>query len=88
MNARSAIVLAAACAALAGCGGGGGGGGSGPVNTTSSAGDVIPDSALVSASSLVAYLQQLIAGTNETSEPVGLGNATLPVDDTAEPASI
>lgn len=83
MNAKMLLVLAAVAASLAGCGGGGGGGSSG--GTGLAAGGGIPDSALSSVPALVAYLQQLIAATSETGEPVDLGNARLPVDDNAEP---
>lgn len=62
-------------------GGGGGGGGS--------SGSDLPASALQSSDDLIAYLKQLIATqTNETSEPVMLGDVTLPVSDTTEPVSL
>ncbi len=75
----AAMVLAGF--ALAGCGGGGGGGGD--ANTGG-----VPNSAQTSVGGLITYLQQLIAGTNDTGEPVSLDNVTLPVDDTAEPTAI
>lgn len=45
----------------------------------------VPASATQSVSGLVAYMNQLIANmTNDTSEPVLVGTAVLPVDDTTE----
>lgn len=87
MNARSAIVLLAACAALAGCGGGDGGDAA-AAPTPAPGGNTIPSSALASVDGLLAYVRGLIAATDDTSEPVGLGDAKLPVDDVNEPASL
>lgn len=81
-NLRVTVVLLSAAALLAACGGDGGGGGS-----NSSAGDV-PASAQQSASGLIAFMKDLIGRTDETSEPIALGNAVLPTDDTAEPAAV
>lgn len=66
-------VLAAAL--LAGCGGGGGGG--------TAAEDISQ-----STSDLLAYMNRLIAGTDETSEPVDINALTLAVDDAGEPAAL
>ncbi len=45
----------------------------------------VPASATQSTKGLVDYLNELIATmTNDTSDPVVLGDAVLPVDDTAE----
>ena len=81
-----ALVMTAGVAACGGGGGGGGdvgvgvGGGSAPV--ASSCG-VIPASALASVDGLVAFMNQLIDNcTNDTSEPILLGDAILPADDT------
>ena len=77
-------------AAVAGCGGGGGGdigavgGGAGgaPVVPAPDP-NSIPASALASVDGLIAFMNQLIDnGTNDTSEPIVLGDASLPVDDT------
>ena len=79
---RAAMVLAAS-AALTACGSSGGGGtGSGAARTTD-----IPDSALQSVSGLFAYMTQLIGMTDETSEPILVGDVVLPTDDTAEPSN-
>ncbi|CAA9419792.1 MAG: hypothetical protein AVDCRST_MAG51-1934 [uncultured Ramlibacter sp.] len=88
MNARTALALAFACTALAACGGGGGGGNVAATANMGTTANGMPRSAMDSATGLVAYLQQLIGRTDETSEPVALGDATLPVDDAAEPAGI
>jgi hypothetical protein len=48
----------------------------------------VPASALQSVSGLLAYMNDLIANhTNETSQPVFLGDATLPTSDTTEAAN-
>ena len=78
--------------AIAGCGGGGGGGaGSGggvPMGGTGSGetSTALPASALQSVDAFVAYMKQLVASTSDTSEPVQLGDAVLPVSDTTETA--
>ena len=83
---KNKLVLAALAAmtaamALAGCGSSSGdGSGSGAPAQTSG----VPDSAQRSVSGLLAYMNQLIAGTDETSEPVFLGDATLPADDATD----
>ncbi len=64
-------VLAAAL--LVGCGGGGGG---------TPAEDISQ-----STSDLLAFMNRLIAGTDETSDPIDINSLTLAVDDTAEPAA-
>jgi len=88
---RLAAAVVTAALALAGCGGG-----SGEVIAPSTAstpstpggGSEVPASALSSVDGLVAYLKQLIAQTSDSSEPVVLGNAVLPVDDRAEPSPV
>ena len=66
-------------AALAGCGGGG-------------SIDVLPTPVAQtpsnSVSALVAYLQELIAGTSESTDPVDINGLELATDDTAEPSAI
>ena len=78
-----ALVMTAGLAACGGGGGGGVGGGTGggtPGTPAASSGD-IPASALASVDGLVAFMNQLIdTGTNDTSEPILLGDASLPVD--------
>jgi hypothetical protein len=67
-----------AAAALAGCGGGGGGG--------SDAAPAQPQASTpfmgTTVQSLLDYMNQLIAQTDETSEPQPLDTTPLPVDDT------
>jgi hypothetical protein len=81
------LVMVAGYLALSGCGGGDDGvvvGGGGAATTGS-----VPQSALSSVTGLVAYANQLIADfTNETGEPVALGDITLPASDTTEPSAI
>jgi len=70
-------VAVAAAIGLAGCGGGGG--------------DAVapaPPDIGGDVNALVAYIQNLIAGTDETSEPIDINALTLAVDDTAEPAPL
>ena len=67
-------------AALAGCGGGG-------------SIDVLPEPPVAetpsnSVNALVAYLQQLIAGTSDSTDPVDINGLELATDDTAEPSAI
>lgn len=66
---------------LTGCGSGGSGGGGGGGASAST--DITQ-----SVSALVTYLNTLIAGTNETGDPVDINSVTLATDDTAEPTSI
>ena len=82
------LIVLAMTAALAACGGGsggvdvGGGAGGAPLAPAPATSD-IPASALSSVDGLIAFMNQLIdTGTNDTSEPILLGDATLPVDDT------
>lgn len=87
---RAAAAVLAGSLTLAACGGGGGGfgrGGDSPPGTPGPASEV-PASAQQSVAGLIAYLKELIAASSDTSEPVVLGNAALPVDDTAEPAPV
>ena len=87
---HNAALLAAMAALLAACGGGGGGGEvftAPPANTTTTT--EVPSSAQSSMSGLIAYLNDLIGNrTNDTSEPVVLGDAVLPKDETSEPLAI
>jgi len=71
-------VLLAAAIGLAGCGGGGGGGLAAPP----------PPDIGRNVSDLVAFIQGLIAGTDETSEPIDINPLILVVDDTAEPTPL
>ena len=61
--------------ALAGCGGGGSG-------AAAEASPVLEGSAAV-----LDFINNLIAGTNETDEPIDLDAVTLALDDAAEPAA-
>lgn len=70
------LAAAAVVAVLAGCGGGGG-------NGTPAAPQFTSPFSGTTVQSLLAYMNQLIAGTSETSEPEAVDNTPLPVDDTA-----
>ena len=80
---RSAAVVLAAAALLSGCGSSDGDS-SGPSSATSD----VPQRALSSVDGLIAYMNELIGMTSETSSPVVLGDAVLPVDDTATPSPV
>lgn len=86
-NLRTPLIVLALTAAVAACGSGGGGssdfgGGGGGLLPPAATSD-IPASALASVDGLIAFMNQLIdTGTNDTSEPIRLGDASLPVDDT------
>jgi len=84
---HSMVLGAAAAALLAACGGGGGGNPAAPTVTLQPGSDV-PQSAASSISGVIAFLQSLIAGTSETSEPITIGDATLATSETAEPEPI
>ena len=83
MTMKKQWVLASvlATALLAGCGGG---------NTVSSSLPANPPAQSISdtVSVLIQYVQQLIAATNDTSEPVDINGLTLVADDRAEPTAI
>ena len=83
MTMKKQWVLASvlATALLAGCGGG---------NTVSSSLPATPPAQSISdtVSVLIQYVQQLIAATNDTSEPVDINGLTLVADDRAEPTAI
>ena len=68
-------VVVSAALVLAGCGGGG------------SDAPAAPDISQ-SASALVAFMKDLIAGTNETSEPIDINGLTLVQDDRSEPSPL
>ena len=94
-NLHTPLIVLVMTAAVAACGSGGGGGadvggvgggaggaGGAPGAAPPATSD-IPASALASVDGLIAFMNQLIdTGTNDTSEPIRLGDASLPVDDT------
>ena len=93
-HALSALCAAAALTACGGDGGDGGGGGGATGATGAATGEAsrrgtdVPASALQSVSGLLAYMNDLIANsTNETGQPVLLGDGTLPMSDTTEAAN-
>ena len=79
-NIRTTCMALVMTAAVAACGGGGGSDAAAPSSPTSLSG--IPASALDSVDGLIAFMNQLIdTGTNDTSEPILLGESVLPVND-------
>ncbi|WP_152682741.1 hypothetical protein [Caenimonas sp. SL110] len=84
---RLALAACAAVVALAGCGSSGGGDDGGVTTPPPAPTTDIPQSAQSSVDSLIAYISGLISGsTNETGSPVLVGDAVLPVSETAEPS--
>ena len=90
-NLHTPLIVLVMTAAVAACGSGGGGadvgavggGAGGTPGAAAPATSDIPASALASVDGLIAFMNQLIDnGTNDTSEPIRLGDASLPVDDT------
>ena len=77
----AALAAMTAAMTLAGCGSSSGDGGGGGASTRTSD---VPDAAQRSVSGMLAYMNQLIAGTDDSNEPVFLGDATLPVDDATD----
>jgi ABC-type glycerol-3-phosphate transport system substrate-binding protein len=75
-------LLGAAALVLAACGSGSGD--STPAATTTGATTDVPSSATGSVAGLLAYTTQQVGSTNDTSEPLLVGDAVLPVDDTTE----
>lgn len=89
LNAHKILISLVMTAGVAACSGGSdsggdgaGGVGSGPASPAPVASD-IPASALTSADAFVAFMNQLVdTGTNDTSEPIAVGDAAVPVIDT------
>ena len=84
LDAHKLLIALVMTAGVAACGGGDGGGGSGTApGAQAPPSGGIPASALASVDGLIAFMNQLIdTGTNDTSEPILLGEASLPTDDT------
>lgn len=83
---RLALALLVLAGLLAACGGGDD---ESAPPTTGSNGSALPSSALADSNGLVTYLKDLIANhTDSTSEPVALGDVTLPSDNATEPLSV
>ena len=84
MNKKFGIVLfAAAALALAACGSSDDNGA--PATAATGLTSDIPTSALANGAALNSYLNDQIAATSDTGEPIVVGDATtLPTDDTTE----
>ena len=83
-NLKTAFCVLSAAALVAGCSGGSGDDAAPPPTANTG----VPASAQENAGGLVAYVRQLIGANSETSEPVLIGDAVLPVDDRSEPAPL
>ena len=70
-------LLGAAALMLAACGGGGGDGPAAPTTD-------VPSSAQDTPQGLLAFLNQQVGAGSDTAEPLLVGDAVLPVDDTTE----
>lgn len=87
LSKRMGCMALAAAALLPGCGGGDGDDGGGA--RAPSAASQVPASAMQSSEGLAAFMVSLIKnGTDSTSAPLMLGEATLPKSDTTEPSSV
>ena len=83
LDAHKLLIALVMTAGVAACGGGGGDGGGAFSGAPAASSGGIPASALASVDGLIAFMNQLIdTGTNDTSEPILLGEASLPTDDT------
>ena len=80
LHSKMALGAALSVALLAGCGGGGGGSSTAflPVSTDISQ----------SVSALITFMNNLIAGTSESGDPIAINDLTLVTDDTAQPSPI
>lgn len=79
LNSRLALGAVLSAALLAGCGGGGSGEVSSPPVST----DISQ-----SVSALITFMNNLIAGTSESGDPIAINSLTLVTDDTAQPSPI
>ena len=77
INTKRVLAAFVVAAAMVGCG-------SGSDESPSVATTDVPSSAQQSISGLIAYLNELIGTSSDTTEPVLVGDAVLPTDDTAE----
>ena len=76
---RLALGAVLSAALLAGCGGGGSGEVSSPPVST----DISQ-----SVSALITFMNNLIAGTSESGDPIAINGLTLVTDDTAQPSPL
>lgn len=83
--AAGGLLLVASALMLAACGGGGGGGASPAPTEPVAAGTDIPTSATTSAAGALTYVNSVASSSDNTAEPVVVGDATLATSDTDEP---
>jgi hypothetical protein len=83
---RTALGLTAlSVAVLSACGGGGGSGGSSDQYVE---GTDIPTSATTSSAGAFSFVNGVAGSTDNTAEPLRVGNATLATSDTDEPSAL
>jgi hypothetical protein len=84
MNTKTVVMASLAAAVLGACGGGGGGGGDdAPPPVAVVPGSDVPQSAAQSADAAFQFVSD-VAGHDEASDPVQVGDATLATTDTEE----
>ena len=79
LHSKMAAGAALSVALLAGCGGGGGGSSSGLPAATDISQNI---------SALIIFMNNLIAGTSESGDPIAINDLNLVTDDTAQPSPI
>lgn len=79
--ARTGLSLAAGALLLAACGGGGGGSGSGDLVS----GTDVPNSATTGSSGAFTFVSSVAATSDNSAEPLVVGDATLATSNTDEP---
>lgn len=104
MQGKTLLLALATCAALAACGGGdddttttaagtgtssGTGAGAGTGTGTGGSGSAAaPGNVFGSVEALLAYMRQVLGGSDDTAEPVALPASAAPTTETGEPAAI
>jgi hypothetical protein len=87
--ARTSIGMAVGTLLLAACGGGDGGGASDPGSATpppsTVSGTDVPIEATTSSAAAVAFVKSVAATSDNTAEPIRVGDATLATSDADEP---
>jgi hypothetical protein len=80
---RGAISLAATTLLLTACGGGGGDGAPAPADAA--AGSDVPQSASASSAVAIAFMKSVAATSDNSAEPIRVGDAVLATSDSDEP---
>jgi hypothetical protein len=88
ISCRFLLLGIAGLALLSACGGGGGGDAPPMAVQPPAVLSDVPGSATASAAGAVAFVRQLAARSDDTSEPIRIGDAVLATSDTDEPAGL